>query len=181
MCTGLEFALLQAGTAVAGTAASVSSQNRAARQSYAASAGNAQRAGVENARLQRSVLSQSVQDMTDRMRQANAELGTINAAAGDAGIAGRSLAALQMEQAYVTGLDLGRIQDAAENQIETIQSQSEAGVAAAADSNRSVYQQTSASNTGAFLSLAGSGLQIASNYRATQQRLDLSRNRQPRG
>lgn len=159
-------ALMAASLAVtaASTVAQMSAANQAAKQSYAAEQRNLQQTYAENYRQQVETNQIARQQESDRLRQSRLELGTINATAAELGASESSLQALLGEAAYVTGVDLSRIEYNRQQDVQRIQAGSRAGQVRYANATSLAHTQASSAKTSALLNGIGSGLQIGMNY-----------------
>lgn len=112
----------------------------------------------ENRRLQNETNRIRTERKSDRVRQANAELGTIRAASGELGLGHTT--PFVTEAAYNEGLDLSRIDTNADNQIQRIQASSKASHLSTLAEVQGAMSEAKAAKTGALLNALGSGLHI---------------------
>lgn len=116
----------------------------------------------EISRQQEEVNRIAVEQKSDRIRQANAELGTVRVSAGERGVSGGTMMAYARAIGALEGMDISRIEKNRESNIKA----GEAAKVAAQNQYFSTLtiaaNQTSAAKTSAFLGFVGSGLQIGS-------------------
>ncbi len=170
MCTGLEALtlgkVLAAGSALASTAngfAQARQQTKAAERSAAIANQNHAFIVQENQRLQREVREIETEQISDRERLANQELATIQAAAGEMGIA--NLTPFVVEVGANEGIDISRIERNAENEVQRIQAQSKSSQLGTLAQIQGLREQSRASSRGALFNAIGSGLQLGKDLR----------------
>jgi len=150
---------LEVGTLMAiGTAISAATAVGGAVMSASAQSAAAKRQQQEIYRQQQALRKQEAEQKSDRMRKANAELGTLRAM--ELGSAA-SKSRFGIELGYITGVDLGRIGTSFDEQILGLQSQSTvAGQQAGMAWDSALY--TSAT------SIVGAGLGAYTGYASSQ-------------
>lgn len=124
----------------------------------------------EVSRQQNEVNRIAVEQASDRIRAANAELGTVRTSAGERGVSGTTMTSFARAIGALEGMDLSRIEKNRQSNIA-------AGEAAKRDAQNNYItavtiaaNQASAATTSTWLGMAGSGLQIGSSYVGYQQR-----------
>lgn len=168
---GIETALA-IGSFVVGAAGQVASMNAAAANAAAErEAANAelQHVYAENQRQQQEVTRVAEEQVSDRQRQLNQELGTIRAL--DSGLSFGSRSRLMTETAYVGGQDQARIRRNAFSEIEAIQASSRAGRQRASNRITQANNQASSARTQGMIGIAGAGLQLGADiYTANREK-----------
>ena len=152
---------LAIGSAVASVAGGFMQASATAKAAAAqAEANNAQLQQVyaENNRQQEEVNRIATEQSSDRVRQANKELGTLRAVEGEMGLA--SLTPFVVEASYNEGLDLSRIDGNRQAEIERLQAASRSGQLRTAASNEQLAATASTARTGALFNVVTSGLQL---------------------
>ena len=160
--------------------------NAALAESYAIEEENLRAEVVEADRLSAEQDRIESEQVSERIRAANAELGTLRVALGEMGATGRSYTALFREAAFAEGTDLARIRTNSRAQKAAIQADLHASTRAAKDRTTLSLQRTQAQNREALLSVGKSGLQLGTDvYRRHQERrsreIPRSSNRNPTG
>lgn len=158
MCTGLEVALISAGTALASAGASTATGFISAGQQ--ASAQNDQFAlfDTEQTRLQRENNRIAGEARIDRVRETNQQLGSIRAAAGELG---GGLDAFVIEAGALEGIDLSRIEQNRLNQEQSLQAGKESGRATTLANIQESYSAAVGNAINQGFKVAGAGIQLA--------------------
>ena len=119
---------------------------------------------AEITRQQGEVNRIAVEQASDRMRAANAELGTVRTSAGERGVSGTTMTGFARAIGALEGVDLSRIEKNRQANIA-------AGEAAKRDAQNNYIttvniaaNQASAATSSAWLGMAGSGLRIGADY-----------------
>jgi hypothetical protein len=125
----------------------------------------------EVARQQEEVNRVSQEQVSDRIKKANLELGTVRVLALERGVSGTTMIGLARHIGYLEGVDLSRIEKNREGNIE-------AGEAAKKNAQNRYFSEISiaanqkrVATTSAILGAVGSGLQIAGGYYQDQMYL----------
>lgn len=182
-----------------GTAASISANNRAAQADYSAAQRNTQfeydAAAQELQFRQKETQAQrqeaneaSVQQKSDRMRKAVYDLGALQVATGEGGLASSTAFRIEQEAAFAAGVDLGRIEGTRRNQMRAYDTQLEgaridyenrtkAAQIGAQSRVESAYEQNQARNTSAVLGGFSSALQIGAGRTATTRPTSIATSR----
>lgn len=154
-------------SAVAGVAAA-SQQAKVAKQSteraYEAEASNFALVQKENTRLQRESNDLYDTEVSDRVRLANRELGTLSVMLGEMGASSSSSTALLIDQSYTKGMDISRIEQSRINQIESLQSAKRAGQQGYLNQTTLAYSQGAAAVANANANAIGSITNAGSSY-----------------
>lgn len=172
--------MLMIGQAVLGvvTGFAQMSQARAAQQAANEAATRQIKATYDEvSRQQKEVNRIAVEQASDRIRAANAELGTVRTSAGERGVSGTTMVSFARAIGALEGMDLSRIEKNRQSNIA-------AGEAAKRDAQNNYItavtiaaNQASAATTSAWLGMAGSGLQIGASYAGYQQRQSYYQNK----
>lgn len=154
-------------SAVAGVAAA-SQQAKVAKQSteraYEAEAGNFALVQKENTRLQRESNELYDTEVSDRVRLANRELGTLSVMLGEMGASTSSATALRIDQSYTSGMDVNRIEQSRDNQNEALQAAKRAGQQGYLNQTTLAYSQGAAAVANANANAIGSITNAGSSY-----------------
>jgi len=146
-------------SAVAGVAAA-SQQAKVAKESteraYAAEASNFSLVQKENSRLQNESNDLYDSEVSDRVRASNRELGTLNVLLGEQGASASSKSGLRIDSTYTAGMDLSRINQSRDNQIESLQAAKRAGQQGYLNQTTLAYSQGAAAVANANASAIGS-------------------------
>ena len=169
MCfsAGTMMALSLAASAVQ-TVISISQANAQEDAAYEAALRNFEVADAENTRLQNEAIEIAEENKSDRMRQANAELGSIRVIEG---LSDASRQALVINAAYNEGLDLSRIDKNLDRQNEALQSNKRAAKVGYLNATTLASNQASSSRTSAVMGFVGSGLSLGVDYKKHQDRI----------
>lgn len=173
--TGL--AIAQAGVAIVGAFSQAANAKKQEKDAKKAAAEQTAETYVEIARQQGEVNRIAGEQVSDRIRAANAELGAARVAAGERGVSGTTMSAIVRNIGYLEGADLARIEKNREANIEAGESQKRSAKRGFFESVTIARNQAAAANTSAFLGAAGSGLQIAGNYFNQSAQLAAMQNR----
>lgn len=172
--------VLAIGQAVVGAVTAFATIGMARQQQKAANEAAARQLELQYKEIdrQQSEVNRIAQEqVSDRMRVANMELGTVRVAAMERGLSGYSMAMMARTIGYLEGVDLSRIN---KNRVANI----EAGEAAKTSAKQGFINtvtiaanQAQAASTSAVLGMFGSGLQIAGGYYKDQQYLKSLQNK----
>jgi len=158
---GVEVAML------ALSAASAAMQMEQAQQAQddanAAAAANYQMVAEENQRLMVENNEIAVEQKSDRLRDANLELGTLRAAS-ELGISDTSMTGLVVQMGYNEGLDLSRIEGNRRRQQDSLEASTKAGRTGYLNTTQRAANQANTARTNAALGFVSSGLQIKAGY-----------------
>lgn len=144
----------------------------------AAAEANFEREQEELTRQQRETNRIAREEKSDVIRKADQQLGTIRAAAGEAGASATSMVRMLVELGGAEGTDLSRIERNRENRVEALQSSKKASAQGYTNTVTRAYNEAQSRQIDSILGFVGSGLQIGSSYYAAQQQLELARNTQ---
>lgn len=144
-----------------------------------------QSAAQTNLQLQQQELLRQAQEvdeiaaeqMSDRIRAANRELGTLRAAFGEGNANLQTFARLVGDLAYYEGLDLSRIESNRKGKLGQLRAADDRARQEYVNTITGAKMERKATKTGALLGFAGSALQIGSDYYFRQQYLDLAKNK----
>lgn len=128
-------------------------------------------AQVEYTRQQNAANEAAAQERSDRMREAEKELGLARVAAAE-GIGTISMAAFK-DAAYTAGLDLSRINTNLKGRVDSIQASKNATARSASDQIESNTRASEAAGVGGLMGAVGAGLQYGARneYRKTQEKI----------
>ena len=167
-----------------GVANSIAQANAAQQQYDATSAAAKKQIKATTAEIQRQegeVAHIAAQQVSDRVRAANAELASARVAAMERGVSGTTMSAIARQIGYLEGADISRINENRDSNIA-------AGEASKASAKNGYLEtiaiagnQRNVANTSAFLGAVGSGLSIAGNYYANQSYLSTLQNTRTTG
>lgn len=157
--------------------AQMSAANRNARAQYEANERNMRFLAEDVARQKDEQASQYQEARSDRVMRANQEIAMAELLAAERGASASTMQSMVRHLAFVEGIDLSRIRNTYESNIDALDSQLEAGAMEQNNLNIQAYNKASTATTGALLGGIGSGLQIYSGYRTDQARLEASRNK----
>jgi hypothetical protein len=130
----------------------------------------------EISRQQEQVNETAQKQESDRVRAANAELGTMRVATAERGVSGTTVTAFARTIGFLEGVDLARIERNREANIEAGEFGKESALAGYHNSITIAQNQAQVSMVTAGLGMVGSGLNIAGNYYKDQQALQSKRN-----
>jgi len=130
---------------------------------------------AEYTRQQQAVADQAAQGRSDRMRQAEKELGLARVSSAE-GLGSITNAAYK-DVAYTAGLDLSRINTNMGNQINSIQSSKSAAARRASDQIASNTAASDAAGIGGLLGAAGAGLTYGAKTEARRQDEERQKNK----
>lgn len=174
LSTGL--AIAQAGI---GVVSAFGQQSNAKRQEDDAKKAAAKQTGevyVEVARQQSEVNRIAAEQVSDRIRAANADLGAARVAAAERGVSGSTMSAITRTLGYLEGADLSRIEANREANIQAGEAQKRSAKNGFFETVTIAANQRNVATTSAWLGAAGSGLAIAGNHFAQQQSLAAAQN-----
>lgn len=154
---------------------SASSANASA--TYAANETNMRLLEEDIARQKEEAQQQYQEARSDRVLRANQELAMAELLAAERGASASTMQSMVRHLATIEGVDLSRIRGSYESQLESLDSQLEAGVVQTNNSNKTAFNQAKTSTTSAALGAVGSGLQIYTGYTRDQASLDALRNK----
>lgn len=190
---GIETTLLIASLAVAAASASMSFvESRQQAKAQQQMADENARAANEQAKLQYGEIQRqqeetneiAQQQKSDRVRQANQELGTLNVLAGERGASGSTLGALATEVGYYEGLDISRIETSRKQNIASGEASKKAAQQGAINTiNIAELQSKAAAKSvkfagiGAGLQIAGSAVGSYSDYKTNQAYVNAAKNK----
>ena len=117
------------------------------------------------------------EQVSDRVRAANADLGAARVAAGERGVSGTTMQAITRNIAYLEGADLARIDRNRQSNIAKGESQKRSAQNGYFEGVTIASNQAAVATTSAWLGAAGSGLAIAGNYFNNQSQLAAAQNR----
>lgn len=173
---GVALPILQIGLGAVSMFAQMGLANQQFAAQSAAITAQAKATYGEAQRQEQEVNKVAVEQTSDRMLAANAELASVRVAALERGVSGTTLTGFARTIGYLEGTDLARIEKRRAANIA-------AGEAAKANAKQGAIaqiniaqNQRNASTIGALLGFAGSGLQIAGGYYNQQQQLAALRN-----
>lgn len=169
IATGL--AIAQAGVGIVGAISQQNQANQAAADQRDAAQKQATATYNEIVRQQGEVNRIATEQVSDRVRQANADLGTASVAASERGVSGSTMSAITRNIAYLEGADVSRIEGNRAANIAAGEAQKVSAKNGYIDTVNIANNQAAAATTSAWLGAAGSGLQIAGNYYTNQQKL----------
>lgn len=170
-------AIAQAGIGVVGAITQQNQANQAAADSKDAASKQTQAAYAEIGRQQGEVSRIASEQTSDRVRQADAELGSARVAAGERGVSGSTLSAITRNIAYLEGADISRIEANRKSNIASGEASKTSAKNGFTESVNIANNQAAVQTTSGWLGAAGSGLQIAGNYFNTQSQLSAAQNR----
>ena len=172
---------IAAASAVASTVGSMAQARHAQAQAQAqqdAAAANNARQQAELSRQQVETAKQGQADKSDRMRQADAELGSLRAAEGESGLTSTAFLGMANDIAMREGIDVSRLDHNTDEKIAALKASKEAAAAGYTDQITYANNQAASTTSKATFSAIGSGLQIAGNsysdYRAEQRAKNLT-------
>ena len=149
MCTGLEIAALTmaGGQAVVGAKGAIDGAEAQMANNVAALEDQ-----YDNSRLQAEEIQESTeQQYTDRMREARKELASLSVMLAETGATGRSGDRLLYEQAYGENVDLMRIEDNAQVELDALDNQNRAAYKSVKSQNKTLQRQGKYQALGAVL------------------------------
>lgn len=173
--TGL--AIVQGGLGIVNAFAQSSNAKKAERDANAANAKQTAETYIEIARQQGEVNRIASEQISDRVRAANADLGSARVAASERGVSGTTMDAITRNLAYLEGADISRIEKNRQANIAQGESQKRSAQNGFFESTTIAANQAATATTSAWLGAAGSGLAIAGNYFNTQSQLSAAQNR----
>lgn len=137
---------------------------------------------AELTRQQKEANRVAAEEKSDVIRRADAELGTIRAAAGGMGASGTSFLRLVNEVGAVEGMDLGRVASNRKGHSEALQAQKRAARQGQINTTTQAYNRAKSEITSAALGFVTSGLQIASTayYRSKRSETDKNKRKKKR-
>lgn len=150
---------------------------KAAEREMAVAAQNNARVQEELTRQQEDLNEATRQRKSDRIRQAEEELGFIRVAQAEG--SGLGTAAI-FEAGYLEGLDLSRIEQNRTSESDSLQSRKAASAQGAQVTINNAASEAKARQRAAMMNTLGSGLQIYSNHQSNQRIEEAARNRTPR-
>lgn len=158
-----------AGASFVGAQQQASIAAQQARDAQAAALANYEMVQEENTRLQVQVNESAAEQKSDRIRQANAELGALRVAA-DRGLSAATIDSFAGEIGGMEGIDLSRVERQRERDVDALQTRKQAGlisyqsdIATIQNEARAAANQARGQAIGAGLGFIGSGLQIGTN------------------
>ena len=170
-------AIAQAGIGVVGAITQQNQANQAASDQKDAASKQTQATYGEINRQQTEVNRIAAEQTSDRVRAANAELGSARVAAFERGVSGSTMSALTRNIAYLEGADLSRIESNRASNIASGEASKASAKNGYLETVTIANNQASAATTSAWLGAAGSGLQIAGNYFQNQSYLGSLQNK----
>jgi hypothetical protein len=112
----------------------------------------------------------ATEQKSDRIRQADQELGTLRVIVGELGSSSATSTNFFKEAGYIEGLDLSRIESNRQARIDSLQASKEAAHTGAMNTVSMANQQANFRTTNALIGFAGSALRIgADTYGKYQQ------------
>lgn len=173
---GTGLAIAQVGLGVVNAFAQSSNAKKTEKDQKAALAKQTAETYIEIDRQQGEVNRIASEQVSDRVRSANADLGAARVAAAERGVSGTTMEAMTRNLAYLEGADIARIEKNRKSNIAAGESQKRSAQNGFFEGTNIAANQASVATTSAWLGAAGSGLSIAGNYFDTQSRLAASRN-----
>lgn len=131
----------------------------------------------EISRQQEQVNETAQSQISDRVRAANAELGTMRVSALERGVGGSTVMAFARTIGFLEGVDISRIDKNRQANIEAGELSKQAARAGYNSTVDIARNQAQVSTISATLGMVGSGLQIAGNYYKENQALNSMKNR----
>lgn len=116
------------------------------------------------------------EQISDRMRVANEQLGAVRVSAGERGVSTSTMQSFARSVGFLEGLDIGRIRTQAARNISAAEATKKNAKVGVMDQLNIVENQKNVSMTSSTLNFIGSGLQIASGVYAHNQALDAAQN-----
>lgn len=141
----------------------------AAEKQTAATYGEIDRQQIEVNRI-------AAEQVSDRVRAADAELASAQVAAGERGVSGTTMGAMVRSISYLEGADMSRIRSNADANIAAGEASKTSAKNGYLETVNIANNQQSVTNTSAFLGAVGSGLSIAGNYFNQSQQLNAAQN-----
>lgn len=160
--TGL--AIAQVGMGVVGAVTQANQANQAAAANKDAAQKQTEASYAEITRQQGEVGRIAGEQASDRVRAADAELGSAYVSALERGVSGTTMSAISRNIAYLEGADLSRIESSRQSNIDAGEASKLSAKNGFIESVNIANNQASAATTSAWLGAAGSGLNIAGNY-----------------
>ena len=174
MCTGAELMLLQIGTSAVGAMVAMdqadqaaSRANQQAQDSYKAAEAQTKAQYAETNRKQAEAAIDSMNEQSDRIRQANEALGTMRAT--ETALSDSSLGTILFESAYGDALNYTRIDESFRREYAALETEKYGAeqayinrVTQAKNQAENAIMESNARKTSAILGAVGSGLQFKS-------------------
>jgi hypothetical protein len=127
-------------------------------------------------RQQNEVIKTAEGQISDRIRAANAELGSVRVMALERGVSGSTMVSFANTIGYLEGLDIARIKNSRDSNIAAGEAAKRAAQNGYFNTVTIAQNQKNVATTTAMLNLFGSGLQIGGNLYAQNQQLNAYRN-----